>query len=253
MKETNYYYICFQPRSGSTYLSEVLNNPEKNIVNSFELITRDTSLQLSLTSLEEVRLQGFSAALKKDVVDRYFKSTRETKKAGFKFSNYQIADDVPGFMQHMIHTGAKGIYLYRENIVETAISQIWSLRRSLSGHLPCIVDNEKADDEQLKVDEKIFEYYLFDSYMQREMVKCLQRIPAQDRSMLISYEELLSEATGNEAILNICKFLGIDSSDLAANRQKKRAKSSYGSVEDTDMLMKWIAQAKQYRFMDEHY
>src|ERR1700733_8822926 len=91
------YVIYFQPRSGSTNLAARLNYPESGYVNGFEILSRQTALQLSLVKQKE--LKSFSAPLQSKVIERFFDLYRDSHTVGFKVAPYQIRDDLPGIFQ----------------------------------------------------------------------------------------------------------------------------------------------------------
>jgi hypothetical protein len=234
------YFICFQPRSGSTYLCEKLSNTHKGIVNGFELIDNAVAVNSGLTSLTEIDHQGsFSAPLKKEVVNRFIHSNANKLAVGFKFSHYQIADDQTGFIQFLLENGFKGIFLYRRSVFDTAISQMWSLERSRNKKTPMLELNEPDTVESSCFNESLFKYYMIDSMIQKQHVLSMHKLWLPSERALMAYEDLTDPMAEVSLFDLVCKLLEIRVSDLGNSIQQKVGYGSRGGMNAMKDLQKW--------------
>ena len=229
------YFICFQPRSGSTFLCESLVNPEKHLINGFEIIDNQAALDTCLTSAREVEYEkGFSAPLKKVVLDRYISSYPEALAIGFKFSHYQI-----GFLQHLISNGFCGIFLYRSNIFNTTLSQIWSLERKKRKMVPMLVTGETDTVEQLSPSKELFDFYMMDSFLQKQHVRSMHMLWPASKSLLLSYEALTDTSTRDASLANVCSLLEINPSHLGRSIQKRVSAEMSGKFSNISNIHLW--------------
>jgi hypothetical protein len=230
------YVIYFQPRSGSTNLATRLNYPESGYVNGFEILSRQTALQLSLAKPKE--LKNFPASLKRKVMERFFDLYKDKNTVGFKAAPYQIRDDVPGIFQRSQNLCDKMVFLYRANFVRVAISQMWSLERDKQRLTARLVRGEEDTVLKMHIEEAVFDYYLKDSILERDTILSLSRL--QDDKLVISYEELYEKCDQGEEV--VFDYLGIDKSTALPGSELKKIHSDDLSdhIVNFDEVAKWI-------------
>lgn len=234
------YFICFQPRSGSTFLCESLTNTEKRLVNGFEIIDYESALNAGLTSTIEAECEkGFSAPLKKEVLNRFISSHPEALSIGFKFSYYQIADDQIGFLQHLMDNGFYGIFLYRSSIFNTALSQIWSLERRNRKAAPMLTIGEDDVIKELSPSKDLFDFYMMDSFLQKQHVHSMHLLWQPSKSLLLSYEALTDHSTSDASLADVCNLLRINPSHLSKSTQKRVSAETSGKFVNISDLHQW--------------
>lgn len=232
------YVIFFQPRSGSTYLASRLNSREDGVINGYEIIDRDSARRECL--LDDVEYESFFALAKKQVLTRFFRKFGDVPTVGCKVAPYQVADDLPGFFQYALKEIDKAIFLTRENPVQTAISQIWSLLRSRQNQASYLVNGERNSVRMLEIDRAQFEYYVISSIIERDLVLSLSRIPAE--SLTLSYEEYFAEP--KRSFEKVRDFLKIPHNiDLPeSNLVKIRNDSAKSYIQNYDEVREWVTQ-----------
>jgi hypothetical protein len=234
------YFICFQPRSGSTFLCELLTNTEKGLFNGFEIIDYESALNAGLTSKIEAELQkGFSAPLKKEVLSRFISIHPEALSIGFKFSYYQIADDPIGFLQYLMDNRFYGIFLYRSSIFNTALSQIWSLERRNRNVSPMLAICEDDVIKELSPSKDLFDYYMMDCFLQKQHVHSMHLLWQPSKSLLLSYESLADHGTRDASLADVCNLLKINPSHLGKSIQKRISAETSEKFVNISDLHQW--------------
>jgi hypothetical protein len=230
------YVIYFQPRSGSTNLAARLNYPEAGHVNGFELLSRETVLQLSLATPKELR--KFDPSLKSAIITRFFALHKDKRTVGFKVAPYQMRDDVSGVFQQTQKSCQKMIFLYRANFVRVAISQIWSLARAKQNLAAKLTAGEPNTVLKMHIEEELFDYYLKDSILERDNILSLSRL--QNDKLVISYEELYGGPNPNEEA--VFDYLGIDKSEALPSGEFTKIHSDdlHDHIANFDQVVEWI-------------
>lgn len=227
------YLIVFQPRSGSTYLTSALHNPEKGCVSGFEIFSRSDSAAMEYLTVGEFR--DFGPAVKRELLSRFFAAHKDKAAAGCKVAPYQINDDVPGFFLHAQELCQRIIFLYRANPIEAAVSQLWALERARQGQLARLVRGEENTFTKLTVKRDEFRWYVTSSIVEAELIMLLAELCRVEK-LLFSYEEFFLDV--ERSLATVQQFLGLDA--LAQSELIKiRPKNIMDSVNNYADLVKW--------------
>lgn len=229
------YLIYFQPRCGSTYIASWLNDSQRNFVNGFEIITPRAAKDYSLVN--EVELLRFDPAVKREVLRRYFESNTGHDIVGCKVAPYQVRDDLPGFFQYSLQICDRLIFMYRQDPVQAALSQLWALNRYRSGEGAFLRLDDQDSSELATVDKREFEYFVISSILERDTVLSLSKL--KPNSLVISYEQFFDHV--DERFLEILEHLGArEYKNLAKpNLKKVRDSSPLKFVKNPDEVVAW--------------
>jgi LPS sulfotransferase NodH len=232
------YIIFFQPRSGSTYIASRLNDVDGDVLNGFEIADRETARWHEL--LDDTEYERFSAPIKKEVLRRFFAKYSDRSIVGCKIAPYQVADDLPGVFQFALKQVDKCIFLVRENPVQVAISQIWSLERARQNEPAWLVEGEENSVRTLEIEKGEFEYYVISSVVERDLVLSLSKIPGE--ALRVTYEEFF--VSPSRSFDRVRKFLEIpDSVRLPeSNLVRIRKETAKSYIRNYDEVRKWVGE-----------
>jgi len=183
------YIIFFQPRSGSSFLSSKLNLDESISYNPGEIFDNYYLFLFDDDLKKNADINKLSIFDKKDLLTRFFRKYKQTPYVGCKIAPYQISNDIAGFYQYSITIVDKLLFLIRDNPVQTAISQMWSLGRFHQHKSANLVDEEENTLEVFYADPEVFEYYVITSIIERDTVLSLSKIPKD--KLVLTYEDML--------------------------------------------------------------
>lgn len=228
------YLIFFQPRCGSTYIASRLDCHQYGCLNGFEIMSPGTIIELGLFpgANPPQKLSDFD---QKIVLDLLYKKNQNFEFVGGKVAPYQLLD-IPGFFQHALTSCHKFIFLYRENIYQTALSSVWTLIREQQGKNANMVKGEVNTVTNTKIDRAIFEYYVYTSALQRDLVLSLSKVCNKDK-IVFSYEEFFTYK--EVCFQRLCKFLGINQLLPESNIIKIRTEGTNLFINEAE-VNQWI-------------
>lgn len=231
------YMIFFQPRCGSTYLASRLNHPEIGLVNGFEIATQAAAKDLSLLTDEESR--RFDGEVQRAVLTRFFAENADAVAVGAKVAPYQIRDDIAAYFQFARAACDKLVFIYRENPVQTAISQLWSQERARQGKDANLHKGEERTIRQLHIERALFEYYVINSIVERDTVLSLAN--ACHQKLCLSYEQLF--ANQENWIGKVKDFLvpGLHGELPDTDIVKSRDKPNHELLANYTEVLQWVA------------
>ena len=130
----------------------------------------DRNFALKNNFIDRNEYDDFTATVKKIILNRFISKYASSAACGLKVAPYQVQDDLTGFIQHAYYLFDKFIILYRQNVVQTAISQIWSIERNKQIRGPHLVKGEENTVNHLEIDYRMFEWFLISSTLERFVV-----------------------------------------------------------------------------------
>ena len=176
------------PRSGSSWLSDTLNKPSEGLRNYYEIICNAKEPFINgLIDIDEFSLYG--PIVKKVIIER-IKDNDFYHLNGFKFERANIQDDTIGFLSHSRKLVDKTIILKRNNPIDWALSQHYSLLLNQK-NIPVnrrILDDDAQYDFSHNFSLETFEYYLnLHSYEINFLNYCYNFF---EDTLFINYEDL---------------------------------------------------------------
>src|SRR3974390_1674893 len=203
---TTKYAIIFHPRSGSSWLSNILAQTP-SILHAYELLDKSTAIQLGFL---EPSILITSATEQLRILDKFYSHAEIHKRAvavaGFKVAPYQMLG--PGeLVQRLRFIDAKIILMWRDNILATAISQIGACRMTKKYGEANATQRENVQGS-ITVEKDELIYYLIEQMLERERVKSFASLFEPENLLCLQYERMLENT---QAVLgSISKFLGIE-------------------------------------------
>lgn len=237
------FFIFFPERSGSTFLVHLLNaHPDVHCEHELCYVKKAEDGSGLVAGLE-------TDSQKTKVLEKVY-SRNDVKACGFKFkfgAQYNAYPDVYRFFLRNIYS-VKQIFLYRKNLLKTAISRQNLDRLSQSGNKHFIRNEDHQEIGKLNLDLQQARRYI--RWNQDELDFFRRASKIFKHRIEITYEELIENTT--ETVNSIFEFLGVSPTkqDAAAPIRKITDDNLENAVSNYSEMIDFFRQTRFSEYLE---
>ena len=237
------YFIFFPERSGSTFLVHLLNShPDVHCEHELFFVRKrpdSNHLDPGLT-LEKDKLE---------ILKKIYQASG-VKASGFKFkfsAQYEAYPDVYRYLLRNMDS-IKVIFLYRKNLLKTAISRQNLKRLTQAGEKHFLKPEDNYDLAKIDLDLQQAKRYL--NWSTRELDFFQRASKVFEHRIEVTYEDLVADT--HSTLNNIFKFLGVDplEQDVAAPTKKITDDNLPNAVANYDEMVEFFQTTRFSQFLE---
>lgn len=231
------YVIFFHPRSGSSWLSQILASNAR-IFHGFELLDKQDALRNKFISAAE--LDAFDDDIQFSIVERFAAHVQKHKEycvAGLKVAPYQLVNSA-SMLARLKRRNVRLMALWRDDLLATAISQIGAKNlHAQFGEANATRPHRVGSKIRLERDELL--YYLTEQKLERDRVMSIADTCDPGQILRLTYEGLYANPAAT--IGRISAFLGFEVDYIAdVGIYKNLSRNLRDTVENLDEALDWV-------------
>lgn len=238
--------VLFHPRCGSSWLLSTLAG-NRTVFARYEILDVETAIRDRFLAPRDYPFIHYREQL--DVIDRFMKMSELSGRPlhVFKMAPYQILS-LPHIICYLLDNNFVFVKLWRENLVQAAVSQIAAQRlQAQTGRA-----NVKHDAERLSR-IRVERRQLFSTV--RSLSREIDRLNVaasyvdQGRGIAITYESMIADQAG--VLRAISELSGVPIEPARSRTRKNLRGCLSESVENYDEMRTWLAGTFLEGFLDE--